>query len=1129
MPACRKCGQENPEGFKFCGACGAALAEAAPAEAEERKLVSVLFVDLVGHTAASDRADPEDVRARLRPYHQLLKREIERYGGTVEKFVGDAVMAVFGAPVAHEDDAERAVRSALRVLEAVEALELEVRAAVATGEAVVSLQARPEQGEGIVAGDVVNTASRLQQEAPARSLVVGEVTYRATRDAIEYQQLEPVTVKGKAERVPLWHALRARGRFGVDAEAAPRTPFIGREHDLAPLRDAYARAVREQAVQLVTIGGEPGVGKTRLVAELRSWLAGRPELIRWRQGRCLPYGEGITFWALGEIVKGEAGILESDNPEQAAEKIEIAVRAVVEDESEHEWLASRLAPLVGAPTQGAAAEQSESFTAWRRFLERLAAQRPLVLLFEDLHWADAALFDFLDELVDWASGVPILVLCTARPELYERNPGWGGGKRNSTTVSLSPLTTEETARLISALLSRAVLPSETQAALLERAGGNPLYAEEFVRMLSDQGVLTAQGEFAGNGEIALPETVHAVIAARLDTLAPERKALLHDASVVGKVFWSGAIASIGGTESGTVRERLRELVRKELVRPAQASSVEGEDEFMFWHALVRDVAYGQIPRAARALKHRAAAEWVEATAGERVSDHAELIAHHYEQALELAQAAGSEGETAELRTRAARFLVLAGDRSFHLEPRRSYEHYCRALELGPEGLHSADVLAKVARASRNVVGNVEALRHWEDAVAAARAEGNAVDTAWCLAQMSSVAWVSGDSAQADTLLAEALELVDRQPASERVAEVYARAAGNEQLNGRLQEGLVLSERALRLADELGLQDIRQHVLSFRGGARIGTGDVEGIEDLREGLRLSLELGLTRTTTSAYANLGSWLWPIKGPAEALENHRAGIDFAERRGLGAADWMRAETVWFLFDLGRWDELLQVTRDVGPVLNQMDVLLLAYKAHVLAYRGVAQEAGELLDESIVERAREIDDPQALFAVLAIAALLAQLRGELPAAVDLVKEYRDGNDRRYLFDMLTTCVRVCVEAREWELARELIGQEEGTALTRNRNSQVHARAILAEGEGRLEDAEHLYADAVERWASFGFVLEHGQALLGRGRCLIGLGRVAETPRLLPEARRIFMSLGAAPLVAETDILAGGNAAMSS
>lgn len=1117
MVVCPQCGQENPEGFRICGMCGSSLAAVAP-ETEERKLISVLFVDLVGHTAASDQADPEDVRARLRPYHQLLKREIERYGGTVEKFVGDAVMAVFGAPVAHEDDAERAIRSALRILEAVEELELEVRAAIATGEAVVSLSARPEQGEGIVAGDVVNTAARLQNEAPPGGLVVGEVTFRATRDAIEYQQLEPVRLKGKADPVPLWRALRARGRFGVDAEAAPRTPFVGREHDLVLLQEAYARAVREQEVQLVTVVGEPGVGKTRLVAEFRSWLDDQPERIRWRQGRCLPYGEGITFWALGEIVKAQAGILESDSPDEAASKLDTAVRTGVEHDPENEWLISRLAPLVGARTEGGSADQGESFTAWRRFLERLAAQRPLVLLFEDLHWADSALFDFLDELVEWGSEVSLLVVCTARPELYELNQGWGGGKRNSTTVSLSPLTTDETARLVSALLERVVLPAETQAALLERAGGNPLYAEEFVRMLSDQGILTEHGELAGSGEIALPETVHALIAARLDTLAPEPKALLHDASVVGKVFWPGAVASIGRTERAAVRERLRELVRKELVRPARVSSVEAEEEFSFWHALVRDVAYGQIPRAARVEKHRAAAGWIEQTAGERVADHAELIAHHYEHALELARATGND-ETAELEARAARFLTLAGERSFHLEPRRSYDYFCRALELTPEDDGDRpELLAAVARAARAVVDNAQVLRHWEEAVSAFRTRGDPVEAAWALAQMSGIAWQSGDTARSESLFAEALELVEGQPASPKVADIYARVASQDALFGRPRECLESSRRALRIADQLGLEDVKLKALQFRGAARLGTGDAAGIDDLRIAVKRGLELGLARDTDVAYANLGSWLWPTEGPAKALANHLEGIEFAERRGLAGALWKRAETVWFLFDLGQWDDLLEVTRDPRPVLNQMDVLVLAYKAHVLAYRGAVREAGGLLGQAVVERAREIDDPQVLFAVLPIAALIAQLQGDLATALALTEEYRDGHARRYFFELLTTCVRVCVEARAWDLARELIAQEAETILTRNRNSRVHARAILAEGQGELDEAEQLYADSVARWAAFGFVLEHGQALFGRGRCLVALGRADEAASDLREARKTFAGLGASSLVAEVD-----------
>ena len=592
MHACPQCGEKNPERARFCSSCGVALTEPAPTGAEERKVVSVLFVDLVGFTARSDRADPEDVRATLRPYHARLKQEIEHFGGTVEKFIGDAVMAVFGAPVAHEDDAERAVRAALKILEAIEDLnategiELAVRAGVATGEAVVSLDARPEKGEGIVTGDVVNTGARLQQSAPVGSVVVGETTFRATRDVILYEELEAVVVKGKTEPLPIWRATRPRGRFGVDVERRADAQFVGREHELAMLKDAYARAMRESSLQLVTMTGEPGVGKTRLIAEFQKFVDDEPELVLWRQGRCLPYGEGITFWALGELVKAHVGILESDTPDEAGRKLASSIQGLIDEEAERDWFGQRLAPLIGAQSSEHSVGREESFTAWQRFLEAVAAQRPLVLVIEDLHWADAALVEFLDHLVDWASGVPLILVIAARPELYERHSGWGGGKRNSVTISLGPLTNDETARLVLSLVGRAVLPAETQTALLERAGGNPLYAEEFVRMLAERGM--------PNKDTPLPETVQALIAARLDTLTPARKSLLQDAAVVGKVFWTGAVATIGGIEERDVKEGMRELVRKELVRPARMSSVEGQDELAFWHVLVRDVAYQQI-------------------------------------------------------------------------------------------------------------------------------------------------------------------------------------------------------------------------------------------------------------------------------------------------------------------------------------------------------------------------------------------------------------------------------------------------------------------------------------------------------------------------------------------------------
>ncbi|HZE05501.1 MAG TPA: adenylate/guanylate cyclase domain-containing protein, partial [Solirubrobacteraceae bacterium] len=409
MTACPSCGKKLPGegGFPFCPFCGVPLTDQqASPSLQERKVVSVLFCDLVGFTAASEQADPEDVQARLRPYHERVREVLERHGGTVEKFVGDAVMAVFGAPVAHEDDAERAVRSGLRILEAIgelndtdPSLSLQVRVGINTGEAVVALAARPEQGEGAVTGDVVNTASRLQGVAPVNGVAVSEQTYRATERVFDWEPLGPVTVKGKSQSLSLWRPLQARARFGLEVTRTHTTPLVGRELEKPVLVGAFERAAAQQSCQLVTVVGEPGVGKSRLCAELFGYIEERPGLVRWRQGRCLPYGDGIALWALGEIVKAECGVLETDTPDEAADKLDHTLPA---DDADRGWLLARLAPLVGAGGEPAA--QQESFAAWRRFCEALAAERTTVLVFEDLHWADPALLAFLEHLADWAEG-----------------------------------------------------------------------------------------------------------------------------------------------------------------------------------------------------------------------------------------------------------------------------------------------------------------------------------------------------------------------------------------------------------------------------------------------------------------------------------------------------------------------------------------------------------------------------------------------------------------------------------------------------------------------------------------------------------------------------------------------------
>jgi len=456
--------------------CGAALAATAAARLEERKVVTALFADLVGFTSRSEQLDPEDVRAMLAPYWERLRAELERFGGTVEKFIGDAVVALFGAPVAHEDDPERAVRAALAIRDWIaEESDLHVRIGVNTGEALVSLSAQPTQGEGMASGDVVNTAARLQSAAPVDGILVGELTYRATERMIEYREHERVEAKGKAERIPVWVAVEARSRFGVDLSRPADAPLVGRQDELAILRAGLRRAADELVPQLVTLVGVPGIGKSRLLAELFTEIDHGDRLIMWRQGRSLPYGEGVSFWALGEMVKAQVGILETDSPEEATAKLARALARLLSDPAEAVWVGSHVRALVGLSGGEVTRDRTtEAFAAWRRLFEALAEQRPLVLVFEDLHWADDGLLDFVDDLVDWLRDVPVFVIGTARPELLARRPTWGGGKANATTVSLRPLSDEETARVVHALLQQSVLPAEVQSALLERAGGNPL-------------------------------------------------------------------------------------------------------------------------------------------------------------------------------------------------------------------------------------------------------------------------------------------------------------------------------------------------------------------------------------------------------------------------------------------------------------------------------------------------------------------------------------------------------------------------------------------------------------------------------------------------------------------------------
>jgi class 3 adenylate cyclase/tetratricopeptide (TPR) repeat protein len=1138
MPRCAVCGQDNPGGFRFCGACGAPLTGPDRTLAEERRLVTVLFCDLVDFTARADQADPEDVGALLRPYHARQRAEIERRGGTLDKFIGDGIMAVFGAPLAHEDDPERAVRCALGMLAAIEELndaspnlDLAVRIGVTTGEALVRL-GPDQQTEGVV-GDVVNTASRLQGVAPAGGVVVGEATYRATSRLFDYQELGAVQVKGKADPVPVWRLEGARSRTGIEAVRRAAAPFVGRQAELALLTGLFERTVADRTVRLVTVVGEPGVGKSRFVGELAALLDERPQLVTWRQGRCLPYGDGITFWALGEIVKAEAGILETDPPAQASEKLREAVAALLADPSEREWLRARLALLLGiADPDAVKPERAELFAAWRRLIEAMAASRAVVLVVEDLHWADPAMLEFLGHLVGQATDLPLLIVATARPELLERHPGWGDDLPAATRIPLGALSDLETAQLVAALVGRSVLPVGVQALLLERAAGNPLYAEEFARLLADRG-LVVEDQAAAVPEIPVPETVHGLIAARLDALTHGVRALVQDAAVVGRVFWPGALAAMDGIDKGAVQAGLAELERKQLVQRARTSSVQHQDEYVFWHALVRDVAYAQIPRAARARRHQAVAEWVEEVAGERVGDLAEVVAHHYGQALAYARAAREpQARIDQLVEPTRRFLILAGDRTINLDLDRARAYYRQAVELGqPRDPEHPHLLVRTGRVAFQSGDYPEAVAVYEEAIADLRRRGDLQGLGATLGRLATVFWNQGDTRRANAVLTEAIDLLEREPPGPELVSAYVRMAGDRVISGHAREALEWADKALALADDLGgLPRIRPRALDARGMARCDLGDFAGgMDDLRSGLALGLELGSGYDTAVLYNNLAEPVWLVEGPDAAMALCENGIDFAERRGLSeAAMWLRSSTVGPLLDQGRWEEAVALADEAiaWDLAHGGDYLAIGcrrYVTLVLAWQGDLIAARDLAAR-VLPRAREIDDLQQLVPALVNAALVERASGDKAAALALVAEAAQltadrAGARRFLGQHLADMVRVAAGPAP-ALAQDLIDAT-GPTATRYRLAATTARAVLAESTGDPEAAATLYAEAAGGWQTYGQVLEHALALLGQGRCLAAMGRPGAAEPLRVAHQRL-KDLGARPSAAEASTLLG-------
>ena len=1076
----------------FCTSCGEALEPAPAVTTEERKTVSVLFADLVGFTARAERLDPEEVRSLLVTYHAKVRHELERFGGTMEKFIGDAAVGLFGAPLAHEDDPERAVRAALAVREAASELGETVRIGVTTGEALVTRDARTLEGEGMAAGDVVNTAARLQSAAAGGSILVDEATYRATKESVDYQEADPVAAKGKAEPVLVWEALAPRARMGVDIAFRGGAPLIGRHDELDVLRDALARARRERTAQLVTLVGLPGIGKSRLVFELWAGLEADPDLIFWRQGRSLPYGDGVSYWALGEMTKAQAGILENDGAHIAEEKLLQAVGHAVHDESESGWIAGHLRPLVGLPVdEDRGDRREESFAAWRRFFEALAEQRPLVLVFEDVHWADDGLLDFVDHLTEWSTGVPLLVVCTARPELLDRRPGWGGGKRNAATLSLSSLADEDIARLIQELVGK------ERPELVAHAGGNPLYAEEYARMLLQN----------GNGSsLALPDSVQGIIAARLDTLPLDEKALAQDAAVLGKVFWAGELTQVAGLGASVVEDGLRALERKEFVRRERRSSVAGETAYVFRHVLVRDVAYGQLPRQRRIEKHQLAAEWIESLGGDRSEDLADVIAHHYSSALALLRETGRD--TAGVAERARFALRHAGDRAARLHaPVAAGHFYEAALELWPaDDPERIELLYSYAFTLRPQGRGVETLSETAEILLDI---GDRERAAEVQAMTAEVLWTQGIQAEAFDYLEGAAQLLEEASPSREKAYVLANLARYRMNADEAVTAVGIARQALEMADALQLDDLRAHALNTIGLARTMLGERDGIQDLERALEIDERLNHP-DITRAYNNLSSIYATLGELERAFELLGEGLESARRFGwVIALTWLQISELDKLYAYGCWDEALE--RIETLLGTQADVHRLAPDLYsVRALIGIARDkVEEALEDSrhALELVPEAQEPQVVFPTLACRAWVLAEAGA--AGSD---EFLDKLVERWKGSPATGGAMWLAFATA---AAERVGRT-GGLLEAARASHLQTRWV----EAAAAYSEGAFVQAARTYARIGSQPDEAAARLRAAEALFDAGRASEGRAELDLARAFFERVGAERYLREAERL---------
>jgi class 3 adenylate cyclase/tetratricopeptide (TPR) repeat protein len=725
MTVCSTCGAANQADAKFCSNCGSALPASSPAD-EVRKTVTILFCDVTGSTQLGEQLDPESLRKVMARYFDAMRAEVELHGGTVEKFIGDAVMAVFGIPALHEDDALRAVRAADGMRESLQTLNKDLerdfgvrlasRIGVNTGEVLVG---SGSTDFGRVTGDAVNTAARLETAAQPGEVLIGADTHRLVRDAVDVESVEPRTVKGKAEPVECYRLVGVLAGTAAPPRAFT-SPIVGRVRELEDLERAFDRSVQDRTCQLFTVLGAAGAGKSRLVEEFLSRVGESAQVL---VGRCLPYGEGITYWPVAQALRAALEVHDFDEPEEVRSRLD----EILLQDDHADAIAARLSEVLGIAEGHSTPEE----TAWaiRRFLEILASERPVVAVWEDVHWAEPALLDAIDHVADWAGDAPILLLCTARPEFLDSRPAWGAGKQRASALTLPPLPADASTELIANLLGGGQLPADAVDRVADAGGGNPLFVEQMVSMLIDDGlVVRKNGGWAPVGDlssIAVPPSVAALLAARLERLTEDERRTIGSASVIGKVFFVGAVRELlPETDRANAGPLVRSLVRKELVRETR-STIPGEDAFEFRHILIRDAAYAAIPKERRAEQHRRFADWCVRIAGERIEEQEEIVGYHLEQAFRHRESLGALDEEARaLATEASARLESAGMRAFDRPDMGAAANLLRRAEtlLQPDDPGRVAILTTLAHALFDI-GRIDEAR---DTVAEAEARATIV-------------------------------------------------------------------------------------------------------------------------------------------------------------------------------------------------------------------------------------------------------------------------------------------------------------------------------------------------------------------------------------------------------------------